>query len=92
MEQQKFSSTMVATVPMQAIGINWPGVKDAIQHAIHLLETKGPTAVATVKVIMVGVQALTKKDYVGVFLALQEVSTDVQTLIDAIKAEFDLAS
>lgn len=79
--------TMMAT----PANLNWDDVTATVNHAIHLLETVGPTAIGLVKTIMLGVQAATGRDLLGVFAALNSAQRDVQVIVAAIKTEFVLS-
>lgn len=72
------------------LGVGVDDVLATVNHVIHLLETVGSTAISLVKTIMVGVKAATGRDMLGVFRALNEATADVNAIIAAIKAEFDL--
>jgi type IV secretory pathway VirB2 component (pilin) len=81
----------VMTAAGNKVGLSWPGVESAVQHALNLLQ--GPTAatcIDIVKTLMVGIQAATGKDLVGVFAAMNQERVDITALVAAIKAEFDL--
>lgn len=86
----KVVSSAPVTTAMDKCGVDWPGVSDTINHVIHLLETQGTTVVRIVRTTMAGIAALTGRDMIGVFAAIQSDTADVKMIIAAIKAEFGL--
>lgn len=68
--------------------MNWQAYAD---HIVNLLEKDGPLAVDTVKAILAAVEALSGKDFAGVFVALNRTYSDVSQLVADVRKEFDLA-
>lgn len=73
-----------------AVGLSYDDVLGTVQHVINLLETVGPVAINLAKTVMLGVQAATDRDMLGVFKALNVATGEVKEIIAAIKAEFGL--
>lgn len=60
------------------------------QKALHVLQKAGDAGIDLVKQSMVMYKAITKKDMVGIFTALNDGKRDVTAIMDAIKAEFNI--
>jgi len=81
---------MMATPTMAKVGVNWLDIKGFAEHLIHLLQTEGETAIDLVDTSIRLVQAVTGRDYVAIFAALQKGQRDVTEIIAAVKAEFGI--
>ena len=81
---------MAATPVMGSVGLSWLDLKSYAQHLIHILQTEGNTAIDAVDTAIRLVKAVTNRDYVTVFAALQQEQKDIQQIIEAIRTEFGL--
>lgn len=79
-----------ATPAMAAVGLNWSGVLTYARKAVTLLQENGDEFIDMIDAGFRAFKALTGKDYVTLFAALNDVNRNARTVIAAIKAEFDL--
>lgn len=81
---------MTATPMMGSVGLSWLDLKSYAEHLVHLLQTEGDTAIDAVDTAIRLVKAVTGRDFVAVFAALQQEQKDIQQIIAAVKAEFGI--
>lgn len=76
------------TPVMAAVGLDWLGVRDVIDHVLEQLEKHGPAALNVARGCLKLVAAVSGRDMVEVFRLANEIYVDVAALIAAIRAEF----
>ncbi len=76
------------TMGASRAGLAWPGVVTAINHTLHLIETSGPVMADAIKTLLLGIQAATGKDMLGVLAAVNQETVDYHVLAAAVREEF----
>lgn len=90
MNPPAFCTTAPIPPTMAAINLSWDGVLAFARDSIDLLQSTGTTFLHLLETGYKGLIAATGRDYLGVFLAIQEAAGDVKVIIEAIKKEFNL--
>lgn len=84
------SLPMHATPMMATVGLTPDEVIADVQHALHLVQTLGPTFIGVLKLAIVGYGQFVGHDVFGLLATVRELGSDVTAIVAAVKAEFGL--
>lgn len=90
MSAQVFSTTAPVPPMMATVGLSWEGVLDFAKKSIKLIQDQGSTFLDLIENGFKAFKAVTGRDFIGVFAAIQQAGGDLQKIIEAIKAEFNI--
>ena len=85
-----FSTSAPVPEPMGAVGLDWTGVRAYAEKAIKLIQDHGHEFLDMIDAGFRAFKAITSRDMLGIFAALNDVTVDLQKLIAAIKDEFGI--
>lgn len=83
-------AAMTSTPEMAAVGLDWTGVYAFAEQAVQLVQDHGDKFLSLLRNGFKAFQAITGRDFMGIFAALNAASVDLQELIAAIKEEFGI--
>ncbi len=87
---EKFCTTAPLPATMKAVGLDWSGVRVYAAKSIKLIQDHGDEFLDLIDAGFKAFTAVTGRDFVGVFAAINAAQRDLQAIIAAIKLEFDL--
>ncbi len=88
---QKFSTTAPIPAAMHKVGLDWSGVRTYAEKSIKLIQEHGDEFTDLIENGFKAFAAVTGRDFVGIFAALNAAQKDLQAIVAAIKAEFEIA-
>lgn len=83
-------ASMEANPEMEAVGLDWSGVYSFAEQAIQLVQDHGDKFLSLLRNGFKAFQAITGRDFMGIFTALNAATVDLQALVQAIKDEFGI--
>jgi hypothetical protein len=75
---------------MAGVGLSFVDVQEVAQGVIHLLQTQGDRALSVAKNTLLLIKAVSSRDMLVLFAAVNALSVDVPAIIAAVKLEFGL--
>lgn len=86
----KFSTTAPVPATMTAVSLDWSGVKVYAEKSVKLLQDHGAEFIDLIDMGFRAFKAVTARDFVGIFAAINAAQRDIQAIIAAIQAEFGI--
>lgn len=90
MSQHQALESTPPTQAMQAVGLSFVDVIGYARKAVQLLQDHGDEFIDLVDAGFRAIKAVSGKDFPALFVALNDVNRNAQTIIDAIKQTFNI--